>query len=87
MRESSSDESSSNGEKEEVDSDKGHEERQEETGICKPGLSVFHPGSGDYLCAVRGSDSFSTKKRKRRRIHELEMAASNSLSIKTMFAA
>ena len=87
VRDSSSDESSSDGEEEEVDSDKGHEERQEETGICKPGLSVFHPGSGDYLRAVRRSGSLSTGKRERRQIRELEKAALNSLSIKTMFAA
>ena len=86
VRDSSSDESSSDGEEEEVDSDKGHEERQEETGICKPGLSVFHSGSGDYLCTMRGTGSLSTEERKRRRIRELEKAASNSQSIKTMFA-
>ena len=87
VRDSSSDESSSDGEEEEVDNDKGHEERQEEAGTCKPGLSVFHSGSGDYLRAMRGTGSLSTKKRKRRQIRELEKAASNSQSIKTMFAA
>ena len=87
MRDSSSDESSSDGEEEEVDSDKGHEEKQEKTGICKPGLSVFHSGSGDYIRAVRGTGSFSTKKHERCRIRELKKASSNSLSIKTIFAA
>ena len=65
MRDSSFDKSSSNGEEKEVDSDKGHEERQEKTGICKPGLSVFHPRSGDYLCVVRESGFLSTGKRER----------------------
>ena len=83
----SSDESSSDGEEEEVDSDKGHEERQEETGTYKPGLSVFHSGSGDYLRAMRGTGSLSAEKRKRRRIRELEKVALNSQSIKTMFVA
>ena len=85
MRYSSFDESSSNGEEGEGDSDKGNEERQEETGICKPRLSVFHPGSGDYLCAVRGTDSLLTEKREQRQIRELERATSNSLSIKIIF--
>lgn len=60
-------------------------DRQEETGTCKPGLSVFHSGSGDYLRAIRGTGSLSTEKCERRRTRELEKAASNSLSIKTMF--
>ena len=78
VRDSSFDESGSNGAEEEVDSDKGHEERQEETGTCKPGLSIFQSGSGDYLRAVSGAGSLSTQKRERRRIRELEKAASNS---------
>lgn len=53
--------------------------------LHKPGLSVFHSRSGDYLRAVRGTGYLSTEKRERRRIRELETAASNSLSIKTMF--
>ena len=36
---------------------------------------------------MRGTCSLSIEKRERRRIRELEKAASNSLSIKTMFAA
>ena len=35
---------------------------------------------------MRGTGSLSTEKGERRRIHELEKAASNSQSIKTMFA-
>ena len=77
VRDSSSDKSSSDGEEEELDGENGCEERQEETGTSKPGLSVFHLGSGDYLRAVRGTGSFSTEKRERRRIRELEKAASS----------
>ena len=43
-RDSSSDESSSDGEEEEEDGEKVYEERQEETGTPKRGLSVFHSG-------------------------------------------
>lgn len=87
MRDSSSDESSSDGEEEEADGDEGGKERQEETGTSKPGLSIFHSGSGDYLRAVRGTGSPSTEKRERRWIRKLEKAASNTQSVKTMFAA
>lgn len=63
VRDSSSDESSSDGEEKEVDGQNRCEESQEETDTYKPGLSVFNSGSGDYLCAVRGTGSLSTKKR------------------------
>lgn len=64
MRNSSSDESSSDEEEEKVDGDEGGEERKEETGTFKkPGLLIFHLGSGDCLCAVRGIGSLPTKKR------------------------
>ena len=69
MRDSSSDESSSDGEEEEADGDEGGKERQEETGTSKPGLSIFHSRSGDYLRTVRGTGSPSTEKRERRRIY------------------
>ena len=85
MRNSSSDESSSDGEEEKENNDHAYEGKHEETDISRPGLSVFHSGSGDYLRAVRGTGSLSTEKRERHRIRELEKAASNSLSIKTMF--
>ena len=52
----------------------------------KPRLSVFHSESGDYPRAVRGTNSLSTENRERRRICELEMAASSSQSIKTIIA-
>ena len=71
MRDTSSDESRSDG-KEEDDDDEGFEERQAKQGTDNPGLSVFH---GDYLRAVRGTGSLSTEKRERRRIRELEKAA------------
>ncbi len=86
VRDTSSDESSSDGEEKEEDDNEGYEERQAETGTDNPGLSVFHSGWGDYLRAVRGTDSLSTEKRERHRIRELEKAASNSQFIKTMFA-
>lgn len=85
VRNSSSDESSSDEEEEEKNNDHAYEGRHEETDTSRPGLSVFYSGSGDYLHAVRGTGSFSTEKRKRRQIREIEKAASNSLSIKTMF--
>ncbi len=81
VRDTSSDESSSDGEEEEEEEDEGCEERQAETSTDNSGLSVFHSGSGDYLRVVRGTGS-----RERRRIRELEKAASNSQFIKTMFA-
>ncbi len=90
MRDTSSDESSSDGgsdgEEKEEDDNEGCEERQAETGTDNPGLSVFHSGSGDYLRAVRGTDSLSTEKLEQRRIRELEKAALNGQSIRTMFA-
>lgn len=84
-RDSSSDESSLDGEEEEVNDDHADEEIQEETGTSKPELFVFHSGSGDYLRAIRGTGSLSTEKHERGRIRELEKAASNSLYIKTMY--
>ncbi len=57
---------------------------QAETGKDNHGLSVFQSGSG-CLRAVRGTGSLSTEKRERRRIRELEKAASNSQSIENMF--
>lgn len=41
MRDFRSDESSSDGEEEEVNSNQAHDERHEEPGTSKPGLSVF----------------------------------------------
>lgn len=73
-------------EEDEKDDDKGCGERQAETGTDNPGSSVFHSGSRNYLRAARGTGSLSTKKCERRRIHELGKPASNSQSIKTMFA-
>ena len=86
VRDSSSDESSSDKEEEKIDVNNRCEEKHEETGITKPALSVFHSGLGDYLCTVRETGSLLTKKCERHRIRELEKAASNSQSIKTMFA-
>lgn len=87
MRNSSFDNSSSNEEEEKVDSDKGHEEKQGETGIYKLGLSVFYPKSRDYLYAVRKSGFLLTRKRKQCQIRELKKATLNSLFIKIMFTA
>ena len=86
VRDTSSDESSSDGGDEEDNDDKGYGERQAETGIDNLGLSVFQSGSEDYLCAVRRTGSLSIEKHERRRIRELEKAAPNSQSIKTIFA-
>lgn len=80
IRDSISDESSSDGKEEEVNNT--HKRKYKETGICEPGLSVFYSGLGDYLCTVRETSSFLTKKRERR---ELEKATSNSVSFKTIF--
>ena len=63
VRDTSPDESGSDGEKKEEDDNEGCEEIQAETGSDNPGLSVFHSGSGDYLHTVRGTDSLSAEKR------------------------
>lgn len=62
MKDSSFNKSSSDEKKEEVDSDKRHKEKQEETDIYKPRLFVFQLELGDYLYTIREIGSFSVKK-------------------------
>lgn len=87
MRYSSFDKCSSDGEEKKGNNNKRYEEKQEEIGICKLEWPIFHLESGDYLRELRRTGFFSAKKRKRRQIRELEKAASNNLSIKTIFVA
>ena len=61
FRNSSFNNTSSNGEEEKVNSDKEYKEKQEKTGIYKPKLSIFQSELLNYLYTIRKASSFSSK--------------------------
>lgn len=85
-RDSSSDESGSDGKEEKIDAKRDVKKDERKQVPRSLDYLFFTQDRRDYLLAVRGTGSPSTEKRGRRRISELAKAASNNQSIKTIFA-